>query len=503
MRRWIGGILLGITRWIGRLAWPLLALWLLSHVAQCSVVASTPLPIATKATPAPPPVASWPNLPTLFSTSVPLTLPENDRIGFTAAVSRGYMGAFTADGTSGSPILFKGAGPVFEIALSGIEIDVRRWLPHRRREDAVWVWPAAMLTTHATYTYFSGRILDQLFIFLSLLLASGLCFAVQLLVPRTTHVRTARRGSPLRRAATVLFVIAGLFVCWPIVEVARLLAGQTHVVRLSGMGTVVDRWASFNATGFAVSFGVTHSPRLFPMGARRKVEFPIELSGNFTTVETTQSVEELVASWFLPSFTVAPTPTARIPGLFLVAAFAIGGHLLLRHSRRRRADGGCPRCKYDLTGNLSGVCPECGTPVALSSPRREPGPIRRRLIQVTAGVRQLVWPAIAAMAVLLVALDVALLGAYVVLGMTAAEPIATTSITLRAWCYWGIVWLTIIAAAIAVLSRHIEPPSNARYRFVIAANLILIILLTWPVPPPAQAEEPYDGFRDAQQIAEM
>ena len=23
----------------------------------------------------------------------------------------------------------------------------------------------------------------------------------------------------------------------------------------------------------------------------------------------------------------------------------------------------CARCAYDLTGNLSGVCPECGTPV--------------------------------------------------------------------------------------------------------------------------------------------
>ncbi len=29
--------------------------------------------------------------------------------------------------------------------------------------------------------------------------------------------------------------------------------------------------------------------------------------------------------------------------------------------RRRRARGECPRCGYDLTGNVSGVCPECGT----------------------------------------------------------------------------------------------------------------------------------------------
>lgn len=33
-----------------------------------------------------------------------------------------------------------------------------------------------------------------------------------------------------------------------------------------------------------------------------------------------------------------------------------------RRWRRRR--GQCVRCAYDLTGNTSGVCPECGTPIA-------------------------------------------------------------------------------------------------------------------------------------------
>lgn len=30
----------------------------------------------------------------------------------------------------------------------------------------------------------------------------------------------------------------------------------------------------------------------------------------------------------------------------------------------RRARNGCTRCGYDLTGNVSGLCPECGTPIA-------------------------------------------------------------------------------------------------------------------------------------------
>jgi hypothetical protein len=34
----------------------------------------------------------------------------------------------------------------------------------------------------------------------------------------------------------------------------------------------------------------------------------------------------------------------------------------LRRYRRRRM-GRCRKCGYDLTGNVSGRCPECGTPV--------------------------------------------------------------------------------------------------------------------------------------------
>jgi hypothetical protein len=46
--------------------------------------------------------------------------------------------------------------------------------------------------------------------------------------------------------------------------------------------------------------------------------------------------------------------TAMVPACWLSA-------LLWRRSRRKA--GGCPRCGYNLTGNTSGVCPECGTPV--------------------------------------------------------------------------------------------------------------------------------------------
>jgi hypothetical protein len=62
----------------------------------------------------------------------------------------------------------------------------------------------------------------------------------------------------------------------------------------------------------------------------------------------------------------------------LVYVFSLGGipmvmlalaiHGLTAHALRVRRKGSlehhwCRRCDYDLTGNVSGVCPECGTPV--------------------------------------------------------------------------------------------------------------------------------------------
>jgi hypothetical protein len=38
--------------------------------------------------------------------------------------------------------------------------------------------------------------------------------------------------------------------------------------------------------------------------------------------------------------------------------------LLWRRDRRKPRPGFCRRCDYDLTGNTSGRCPECGTPIA-------------------------------------------------------------------------------------------------------------------------------------------
>jgi hypothetical protein len=42
--------------------------------------------------------------------------------------------------------------------------------------------------------------------------------------------------------------------------------------------------------------------------------------------------------------------------------------LRLHLARRRTRPGFCRRCRYDLTANVSGVCPECGTAVRNERP---------------------------------------------------------------------------------------------------------------------------------------
>ncbi len=52
----------------------------------------------------------------------------------------------------------------------------------------------------------------------------------------------------------------------------------------------------------------------------------------------------------------------RIPVWLLVLATGLPTAILLWRDRRPKA-GFCEVCKYDLTGNESGTCPECGTAV--------------------------------------------------------------------------------------------------------------------------------------------
>ena len=64
-------------------------------------------------------------------------------------------------------------------------------------------------------------------------------------------------------------------------------------------------------------------------------------------------------------------PAGLLGGVVGVVAFVL--ELDAERRRRlwwsRRAAGLCNRCGYDLTGNVSGACPECGTAVGQRTAR--------------------------------------------------------------------------------------------------------------------------------------
>ena len=76
-----------------------------------------------------------------------------------------------------------------------------------------------------------------------------------------------------------------------------------------------------------------------------------------------------VVSQYLAAFRqVTPVPTldSIILPYVTIAAFTVSGGLFvlsfaqLWREWRRKPFGHCQKCGYNLTGNTSGVCPECG-----------------------------------------------------------------------------------------------------------------------------------------------
>jgi len=69
---------------------------------------------------------------------------------------------------------------------------------------------------------------------------------------------------------------------------------------------------------------------------------------------TAFAAPEILVRQGLAGWAVAPPFSA----LALAALYAV--YRPRERRRRRRARGQCAACGYDLTCNLSGVCPECG-----------------------------------------------------------------------------------------------------------------------------------------------
>jgi hypothetical protein len=64
----------------------------------------------------------------------------------------------------------------------------------------------------------------------------------------------------------------------------------------------------------------------------------------------------------------------RLPVWMPLAVFGPLTALLWYRDRRRPMPGHCRKCDYDLRGNVSGICPECGLKIAApeASPKSRP-----------------------------------------------------------------------------------------------------------------------------------
>jgi hypothetical protein len=88
---------------------------------------------------------------------------------------------------------------------------------------------------------------------------------------------------------------------------------------------------------------------------------------DFTLFEWKRNVRRLGRQWMQavpppPSTAVSQQVTVPLwPPLVLLTAYPILAAIRGPYRRhRRRKKGLCLKCGYDLTGNVSGVCPECG-----------------------------------------------------------------------------------------------------------------------------------------------
>jgi predicted RNA-binding Zn-ribbon protein involved in translation (DUF1610 family) len=85
------------------------------------------------------------------------------------------------------------------------------------------------------------------------------------------------------------------------------------------------------------------------------------------------AIAALLGALYLP-ISVELLPRYPLGFLAFASGPLVGGSMIMLAGwvipkRRKVVAGFCPRCGYNLTGNVSGICPECGTPIARPAPK--------------------------------------------------------------------------------------------------------------------------------------
>jgi hypothetical protein len=119
---------------------------------------------------------------------------------------------------------------------------------------------------------------------------------------------------------------------------------------VTGVAGVASMWWTFGVQTYAgVALGrlhVTSIGQLFSLSSPEWVAF---------------ANDDIPWSWRLEAAAAWPDTVGGCMSVPLWIPFVITLTVALVSRPRRYPLGYCVRCGYDLTGNVSGVCPECGT----------------------------------------------------------------------------------------------------------------------------------------------